>query len=203
MPTTPPPTNLRRFLVGVAIVAVALFALWQSRQEEEHKLPTDAPPTHNQIKPGTENEETAGAVTGGGAEGSIHADGGQAHQEKVASPTLKTKIPGVKVRSLEGKVVFTGTVDVAVTVRRIEAGEKLRFSHDGAVFQNREGRLPKKSAGYYHEYVHPTPGIGGPGPQRIVTGERGEVYYTPDHYGTFTRLDSGEGKGRMSNPNDQ
>ena len=88
--------------MGVAIVAVALFVLWQDRQGEEHKLSTDAPPTHNQIQPGGDNEESSDAVTGRGAEESIRADGRQAHQEKVASPTLKTKIPGVKVRSLIG-----------------------------------------------------------------------------------------------------
>jgi filamentous hemagglutinin len=31
----------------------------------------------------------------------------------------------------------------------------------------------------------PTPGVSGPGPQRIVTGKNGEMYYTPDHYDTF------------------
>ncbi|WP_407082811.1 ribonuclease domain-containing protein [Pseudomonas germanica] len=38
---------------------------------------------------------------------------------------------------------------------------------------------------YYTEYVHPTPGIAGPGPQRIVVGKGGEMYYTADHYKTF------------------
>jgi guanyl-specific ribonuclease Sa len=61
--------------------------------------------------------------------------------------------------------------------------------NDGAEFQNRERRLPKRPAGYYREWVHPTPGLGGPGPQRIVTGGEGEIYYTPDHYRTFERLD--------------
>ncbi|WP_404995342.1 ribonuclease domain-containing protein [Cupriavidus pauculus] len=27
--------------------------------------------------------------------------------------------------------------------------------------------------------------MSGVGPQRIVTGRNGEVYYTPDHYKTF------------------
>ena len=38
---------------------------------------------------------------------------------------------------------------------------------------------------YYREYVVPTPGINGAGPQRIVVGRFGEWYYTPDHYKTF------------------
>nr|EKW6799036.1 hypothetical protein [Pseudomonas aeruginosa] len=31
--------------------------------------------------------------------------------------------------------------------------------------------LPVKPAGYYTEYVHPTPGVTGPGAQRIVVGK--------------------------------
>ncbi|UFI47588.1 ribonuclease domain-containing protein [Pseudomonas savastanoi] len=45
-----------------------------------------------------------------------------------------------------------------------------------------------ETAGYYTEYVHPTPGIVGPGPQRIVVGKGGEMYYTADHYKTFMML---------------
>ncbi len=49
---------------------------------------------------------------------------------------------------------------------------------------SREGRSP----GYYREYVRPTPGVSGPGPQRIVVGRGGEMYYTSDHYQTFIPL---------------
>jgi filamentous hemagglutinin len=30
--------------------------------------------------------------------------------------------------------------------------------------------------------------VGGPGPQRIVTGKSGEAYYTHDHYDTFRKI---------------
>lgn len=42
--------------------------------------------------------------------------------------------------------------------------------------------------GYYNEFVHPTLGARGAGPQRIVRGRGGELYYTPDHYKTFIPL---------------
>jgi filamentous hemagglutinin len=45
--------------------------------------------------------------------------------------------------------------------------------------------LPAKPAGFYKEYVVPTPGVKGPGPQRIVAGSDGKMYYTPDHYDSF------------------
>jgi ribonuclease T1 len=38
--------------------------------------------------------------------------------------------------------------------------------------------------GYYTE-SDVWPGPGPRGTERIVTGEGGEVWYTPDHYGTF------------------
>lgn len=60
--------------------------------------------------------------------------------------------------------------------------------NDGSVFQNKEGLLPSQPAGYYREWVHPTPGVNGPGPQRVITGGGGELYYTPDHYRTFIPL---------------
>lgn len=62
---------------------------------------------------------------------------------------------------------------------------------DGVVFQNREGRLPSESRGYYHEYTVPTPGAHNRGARRIIRGAHGETYYTRDHYGTFVRIDEG------------
>ena len=80
-----------------------------------------------------------------------------------------------------GKVVGRGTVDVRATVEAVESGKLT----PRAVFENRESLLPKQAPGYYQEFVHPTPGVRGAGPQRIVRGEGGELYYTPDHYKTF------------------
>jgi len=48
-----------------------------------------------------------------------------------------------------------------------------------------EGLLPKQNAGYYREFVHPTPGVNGPGAMRVVTGQNGQMWFTPDHYKTF------------------
>ncbi len=97
-------------------------------------------------------------------------------------------VENVTVRDLDGRVEFRGTIDLAPTLARIERGDRLRFAHDGSKFSNREGRLPHKPSGYYHEFVHPTPGLSGPGPQRVIVGREGEVYYTFDHYQTFRRI---------------
>jgi len=98
------------------------------------------------------------------------------------------QVPNQSITNLNGKVVFRGTIDLKPTLDRIERGEANRHRNDGTTFQNREGRLPKKSSGYYKEYVHPTPGESGPGPQRIILGKEGEIWYTPDHYKTFMEI---------------
>lgn len=112
---------------------------------------------------------------------------GAKSRQAVASQSFQ--IENVTIRNLDGKVVFRGTVDLTETMRRIDAGRRLEsFRNDGTTFQNRERRLPNKKSGYYSEYVHPTPKLGGPGPQRVITGKEGEAYYTFDHYKTFQKI---------------
>lgn len=71
------------------------------------------------------------------------------------------------------------------TLTLIERGGPFPYRQDGQIFQNREGILPKKARGYYHEYTVETPGSEDRGARRIVTGEQGELYYTSDHYNSF------------------
>jgi len=98
-------------------------------------------------------------------------------------------ISGVTVVDQRTGTVYQGTVDLQPTLDRIASGGAPLSRNDGTVFQNRpvngEQLLPVQPAGYYTEYVVPTPGINGPGPQRIITGKGGEIYYTPDHYQSF------------------
>jgi RHS repeat-associated protein len=97
-------------------------------------------------------------------------------------------VHGVTVTPRSGPAM-TGTVDLGPTLDRINSGGTFPHRNDGSVFGNREGLLPAKPAGYYREWVHPTPGVvSGPGPQRIITGSGGEAYYTPDHYGSFIQI---------------
>jgi hypothetical protein len=77
---------------------------------------------------------------------------------------------------------------IGKTIDRINNGESYPHRNDGTTFKNNEGFLPDQPLGTYKEYVHPTPGISGPGSQRIIFGPSGEIYYTPDHYGVFIRI---------------
>lgn len=184
MPTQPrgdqPRLRSNRLLLGLFVIVLGLYVAWKNTQRP---VAPPAPAAVEQRVP--ENAEEAPPREATSSEAPAGAEGGTA----VAGKKLLTKVPNVTVRDQKDQVVFRGTVDVGPTLARIERGEKLRFSHDGIVFQNREQRLPKKPSGYYHEYVHPTEKLGGPGPQRIVTGKEGEIFYTHDHYETFLRLD--------------
>jgi guanyl-specific ribonuclease Sa len=75
--------------------------------------------------------------------------------------------------------------DLKPTLDRIASGGKFPHRNDGSIFKSLEGLLPKQNAGYYNEFVHPTLGGKGPGAMRIVTGQGGEMWFTPDHYKTF------------------
>lgn len=108
--------------------------------------------------------------------GTVTANGAVGETRFISSVTVTDRAKGN---------VLQGTVDLRPTLDRIAAGKSFPHRNDGSTFKNTEGLLPRQAAGYYREYVHPTPGVNGPGPQRIVTGQGGEIFYTPDHYRTF------------------
>jgi guanyl-specific ribonuclease Sa len=113
-------------------------------------------------------------------------------QPEAGESGQRVVVPKVTVRyEDDGRIVtWHGDVDLTATVARIRRGERLqRWENDGDVFGNFEGRLPKQRRDYYREWVHPTPQAPGPGPQRIVSGADGDLWYTPDHYESFIELE--------------
>jgi len=92
-------------------------------------------------------------------------------------------LSGVTVES-GGQVIGRGIVDLGPTLKGIESGNIAPRD----IFRNDQGLLPRQPTGYYQEFVQPTPGVGGAGPQRIIQGQGGELYYTPNHYRTFVPL---------------
>lgn len=94
---------------------------------------------------------------------------------------------------------------------RIAACRPMPYDNDGNVHSKPHAGLPRKPAGYYLEYTLIVPGretgdgpeavniggvtyMAGPvlshrGAERLMIGGGREVYYTPDHYTTFVRLD--------------
>lgn len=100
----------------------------------------------------------------------------------------KMRIPDMVIKDQSDRVLFRGTVNLKPTLERIDQGRNLSYPNDGSVFGNRERRLPQQPREYYREWVHPTENHSGPGPQRVVTGEKREIYYTPDHYHSFRKI---------------
>jgi ribonuclease T1 len=96
---------------------------------------------------------------------------------------------------LGAAVAFSGDIpagklppEARATVSLVRAGGPFPYSRDGAVFGNREGRLPKRPRGYYREYTVTTPRARDRAARRIVAGRAGELYYTDDHYRTLRRI---------------
>ncbi len=73
-----------------------------------------------------------------------------------------------------------------------EGGSVERYAKGCAIggdrFGNREGQLPKKNGRYYTECDIDTLGKSSRGSKRIVFSNDGLIYYTDDHYETFTLL---------------
>lgn len=78
--------------------------------------------------------------------------------------------------------------EAARTLELVDAGGPFPEDRDGVTFENREELLPDRPRGYYREYTVPTPGSDDRGARRIVVGERGELYWTADHYSSFSRI---------------
>lgn len=74
------------------------------------------------------------------------------------------------------------------TLTLIRTGGPFPYARDGIVFGNYEKILPQRPRGYYQEYTVRTPGRRDRGPRRIIAGQRGEYFYTDDHYRTFRRI---------------
>ncbi len=92
----------------------------------------------------------------------------------------------VKVVHL-GRVVYVGSVDLGATWQRIQRGERLASEKsDGTAYGGK--RLPKRPKGYWTEWIHPTDGVRGAGPQRVIVGKGGEIFYTPDAHKTFVQV---------------
>jgi guanyl-specific ribonuclease Sa len=78
------------------------------------------------------------------------------------------------------------------TLALVRAGGPYPYPRsDNKTFDNRERLLPRQARGYYREFTVVTPGSDDRGARRIITGRSGEVYWTNDHYASFSRVKEG------------
>ena len=78
------------------------------------------------------------------------------------------------------------------TLALIAKGGPYPYREDDGIFGNFEGRLPKKSSGFYKEYTVETPGASSRGARRIIVGKDTAKYYTADHYDSFKFIVEGK-----------
>ena len=82
--------------------------------------------------------------------------------------------------------------EARITLALIRDNGPFPYERDGVPFGNREGMLPPKPRGYYHEYTVKTPGSRSRGARRIVCGGKtatlAECYYSDDHYQSFRSI---------------
>ncbi len=100
------------------------------------------------------------------------------------APANPSGLPEVKASELPA--------EARQTLALIARGGPYPYSRDDATFGNFERILPRKSSGYYKEYTVRTPGESDRGARRIVAGQAGEKYYTPDHYNSFKFIIEGK-----------
>jgi ribonuclease T1 len=74
------------------------------------------------------------------------------------------------------------------TLALIRQGGPFPYARDGAVFANREGRLPPAARGTYREYTVKTPDSRDRGARRIIAAGSDQFWYTADHYRGFRRI---------------
>lgn len=137
------------------------------------------------------------AATINAAGSSVQSGASDLEKRKTPTPTPRPRQTPKATPTRAGPARVDGLLVIYVdqlpreardTLRLIERGGPFPYDKDGAVFQNREGILPGRQRGYYHEYTVITPGENDRGARRIVAGSRGELYYTDDHYDSFKRI---------------
>ncbi len=165
------------------VIVILLLGMWLVRSHQ----PTAAPTTASPPRAGASPTVTLTLPE----ERPARNDAAAARKGTPTGPreSAPYQVEGMRIVDINtGKTLPVRTVNLRPTLERIAAGENNAHRNDGTVFRNAQRKLPRKPSGYYREYVVPTDGVRGPGPQRLVLGEEGEIYYTPDHYETFIRV---------------
>jgi ribonuclease T1 len=167
-----PTTGRQRYQWGLLLLAAVLLVAWLlvdgGGQADPSGRATDSSTTSSSSPSST----TAVGPSGSETTDDTGGDGG-------TDP--ESGLPIVQVSDLPP--------EAAETLDLIDAGGPFpEPDRDGSTFENREDLLPDHPMGYYKEYTVPTPGRDDRGARRIVAGEGGELYYTDDHYRSFSRI---------------
>ena len=167
-------TALLALLLGLAVLAFVLAGV-PATGTAPSGAGTAATPSGSTAQPSTAQPRTAQPRTAQPVAPSTAAP---------PAPANPSGLPEVKASELPA--------EARQTLGLIARGGPYPFSRDGDTFGNFERILPRKSSGYYKEYTVRTPGESDRGARRIVAGQAGEKYYTPDHYNSFRFIIEGK-----------
>jgi ribonuclease T1 len=131
-------------------------------------------------------------VAGGGEGGDDPAVDTSSTSSSASSSASSTPDDGTATDAASGLPVVRLAAlppEAGRTVELIDAGGPFpEPTRDGGTFGNREELLPDRPMGYYREYTVPTPGVEDRGARRIVAGDGEELYWTDDHYSSFSLI---------------
>lgn len=168
--TVPSPVTPRRGIAGLAVALLATVLLWWTQADDPTATDPGPPESPSVQAPSASPTDSASTAEGPG-----------------------TSMPGVDPAS--GLPVVSGDdlpPEAGDTLALIDRGGPFPHDEDGTTFGNREGILPEEPTGYYAEFTVETPGLDHRGARRIVTGDDGELYWTDDHYASFSVIDREE-----------
>ena len=129
---------------------------------------------------GGDGDDTSGADSAVDADAALESEGATQASADAEPPLQFTDLPPISIDQLPGEAL--DTLDL------IGSGGPYPFDRDDLVFENREGLLPDQELGHYREYTVITPGENDRGARRIVAGADGELFYTADHYSSFSEV---------------
>jgi len=155
---------MRRYGWLIALVVLVAAWWWSQHAKLPESLPAGAPPAPN---------------------ARVHAPLGDAPQTRAAGDAVHAPNDAARLPAWLPD-------EARDTLRLIAGGGPFPHRQDGAVFQNRERRLPAQPRGYYREYTVRTPGARDRGARRIIVGGDPpvEFFYSDDHYRSFRRFDA-------------
>jgi ribonuclease T1 len=176
----------RRYRLFLLLVAAAALVVWFLTPVDQDDPPASSGDTT------TSSDSRSGSPSGSPSSSPTHelTQTNTPSTEPTTSPSTPPAGEGTDPASGLPVVRLADLPpEAARTVRLIDAGGPFpEPEHDGGTFGNREELLPDEPYGYYREYTVPTPGLATRGARRIVAGRAGELYWTADHYSSFSRI---------------
>jgi ribonuclease T1 len=165
---------------ALAVVALAFFLIGKSTSSK-----SSATSSPTKVPSGPTSSDTASSGK------SSSASSGSATSAPAKNVTTVAQAPAAANAGNSGLAKVKASSlppEARVTLKLIDANGPFPYSRDGVIFSNLEKILPKQPKGYYHEYTVVTPGSKDRGARRIIAGEKGERFYTDDHYASFKEV---------------